>query len=74
MDIGLISCDLVPIDQERNDRSSGHMIDQMRFDRQNTAVIVSTAEHAEVIWNLYITGLPIEQLVAYTLGMYTSYI
>lgn len=50
------------------------MIDQMPFDHQGTTVIVSTDEQVEVIWNLCITGLPIEQFVAYTVGMYTSYI
>lgn len=71
---GLISCDRVPIDQERGDCSSSNMIIQMPFDHQGTAVAVSMAEHAEVIWNLCITGLPIEKLVAYTVGMYTFYI
>lgn len=50
------------------------MIVQMPFAHQGSAVIVSTAEHLEVIWNLYITGLPIEKVVAYTVGMYKFYI
>lgn len=73
-EISLISCDRVPSDQEIHERSSGNIIAQMPFDHQGTEVLVLTAEHAEVIWNLCITGLPIEQLVAYTVGMYTSYI
>lgn len=61
-----------PINKESNDCLSSDMEALFPLDHLETRTVVSTAEHAQLVCKLCVTGLPIEQIVAYAVGTFVT--
>lgn len=60
------------VNQKSNDCLISDIEARVPFDQLDTSMNVSKTEHAQMVCKLCVTGLPIEQIVTYAVGMFVT--